>query len=81
MIYLVVCAFLTLPVVSVIYFIVSAVSYGSALKKRKHIPDSVSEEELKSRKRSFTLSFCLAAFMVASLIAIIVLFIEGIAYM
>ena len=53
MMYLAICAFFTLPVLSVIYFIISTVSYSSALKKHKIIPDSVSSEELKAKKRSF----------------------------
>ena len=81
MIYLAICAFFTLPVLSVIYFIISTVSYSSALKKHKIIPDSVSTEELKSRKRSFTLSFILAAFMVAGTVSVIAMFYVGIAYM
>ncbi|MBR0348364.1 MAG: hypothetical protein IIX16_01845 [Clostridia bacterium] len=81
MIYLAICAFFTLPVLSVIYFIISTVSYSSALKKHKIIPDSVSTEELKSRKRRFTLSFILAAFMVAGTVSVIAMFYVGIAYM
>ena len=81
MMYLAICAFFTLPVLSVIYFIISTVSYSSALKKHKIIPDSVSTEELKSRKRSFTLSFILAAFMVAGTVSVIAMFYVGIAYM
>ena len=81
MMYLAICAFFTLPVLSVIYFIISTVSYSSALKKHKIIPDSVSSEELKSRKRSFTLSFILAAFMVAGTVSVIAMFYVGIAYM
>lgn len=81
MIYLAICAFFTLPVLSVIYFIKSTVRYSSALKKHKIIQDSVSTEELKARKRRFTLSFILAAFMVAGTVAVIAMFYIGIAYM
>lgn len=81
MIYIAICAFLTVPVLSVIYFISSAVSYNSALKKNKLVPDTVSAEELKSRKRSYTLSFILAAFTVGGMIAVIAMFFLGIAYM
>ncbi|MBQ5592710.1 MAG: hypothetical protein IIU80_07160 [Clostridia bacterium] len=81
MFYLAICAFLTLPVVSVIYFITSTVSYSYALKNSRQSPDKYSAEELKSRKRSFIISFCLAAFMVVSAIAVAVLFYGGIAYM
>ena len=81
MMYLAICAFFTLPVLSVIYFIKSTVSYSSALKKHKIIPDSVSSEELKAKKRSFTLSFILAAFMVAGTVSVIAMFYVGIAYM
>ena len=81
MIYLAICAFFTLPVLSVVYFIISTVRYSSALKKYKIIPDSVSSEELKAKKRSFTLSFILAAFMVAGTVSVIAMFYVGIAYM
>ena len=49
MMYLAICAFFTLPVLSVIYFIISTVSYSSALKKHKIVPDSVGTEELKGQ--------------------------------
>ena len=37
--------------------------------------------DLKAKKRSFTLSFILAAFMVAGTVAVIAMFYVGIAYM
>lgn len=81
MIYLAICAFLTVPVLSVIYFISSAVSYNSAKKKNRQNPDTVSEEEMKSRKRSLIISSCLAGFMVVALICVSAMFFVGIAYM
>ncbi|MBO5420987.1 MAG: hypothetical protein J6A67_03480 [Clostridia bacterium] len=81
MMYLAICAFFTLPIVSVIYFIVSTVGYRSALKKNKQTPDTYSAEEMKSRKRNFIISTCLATFMVVSSVSIVALFYIGIAYM
>lgn len=79
--YLALCAYLTLPVLSVIYFIFSAVRYNSAKKKNAANPDTVSAEEMKSRKRSLIISSCLAGFMVVALISISALFFMSIAYM
>lgn len=81
MVYLAICAFLTIPVLSVIYFITSAVSYSSGKKKNRQNPDAVSAEEMKSRKRSLIISSCLAGFIVTATIAVTAMFYIGIAYM
>lgn len=81
MAYLALCAFLTLPVLSVIYFISSAVIYNSGKKKNSKNPDTVSAEEMKSRKRSLIISSCLAGFMVVAMISVSAMFFMGIAYM
>ncbi len=81
MAYLSVFAFLSVPVIAIIYFIISLVRYQSAKKKNKQLPDTYNKEEMKSRKRNLIISSCIAGILFAIIIAFVCLFFIGIAYM
>lgn len=79
--YLSVFAFLSVPVIAIIYFIVSLVNYQSAKKKNKQTPDTYNKEEIKTRKKHLIISSCVAGILFAIIIAFVCLFFIGIAYM
>lgn len=79
--YLSVFAFLSVPVIAIIYFIISLVNYQSAKKKNKQIPDTYNKEDMKTRKKHLIISACVAGILFAIIIAFVCLFFIGIAYM
>ncbi len=79
--YLSIFAFLSVPVIAIIYFIISLVRYQSAKKKNKQTPDTYNKEEIKTRKKHLIISSCVAGILFAIIIAFVCLFFIGIAYM
>lgn len=81
MMYLTIFSFLSIPVIAIVYFIVSTVRYTSAKATNKHTPDTFNKEEMKSLKKRLIVSACIAGVLVAVVIAFACLFFIGIAYM
>jgi len=74
-------AFFLIPVIAVICFVVSLISFCIARKRNKEVPGSYSDSQIKTRKIFLIISSVIAGILLAIVIGIIVLLYTAVAFM
>lgn len=79
--FLLVTAFLSIPVIGIVNWIVKLVKYCKAKKANKTTPDTYSAEEMKYIKSSFIISSVVGAVLVGIYVGLDIMFTNAIAHM
>ncbi|MBQ2767722.1 MAG: hypothetical protein IJF49_06560 [Clostridia bacterium] len=74
-------AFYGIPAAAILFFAVSLVRYCTAKKQNKRVPNSISAEELRSRRLMLIISSVIAGLLAAVVIAFTVLLFVAVAFM
>lgn len=73
--------FLAIPLMTLIFFVVSLCEYLSARKREKREPGSVSPEEMKRRKTMLIVSSVIAGVLLAIVVGFVGLLYMAVAFM
>ena len=69
------------PIVAIVFWIVSLTKYIRASKENKLNPDTYSTDEMKGIKKEFIITSVVTFVLVAVIVSLVVTFALGIAYM
>ncbi|MBQ8232760.1 MAG: hypothetical protein IJZ34_12660 [Lachnospiraceae bacterium] len=81
MLYYIQYIFYGLPIIALLFFIISLCRYISAKRKNKAMPNSYSTEEIKKRKLLLIVSSVIAGVFIMVVVSLIVLLFMAAAYM
>lgn len=81
MIYGIVAVFLAIPIISIVWFISNLVGYRRAKAYNELNPDTHTEEEIKSLKKSLIISAIVAFILTGVVVGTIITFALSIVYM
>lgn len=81
MVYVTQFIFYGIPIAAVIFFIISLCRYLSAKRRQRVAPDSISEEQLRTRRILLIVSIFIAGIFTAVVIAFILLMFMAAAFM